>query len=211
MNKDKLLIFDLDGTLFRTETVDVEAVNRALGKNGFETKDQEEITELIGEPLDIFVRKLTSSTDEQALIKLKEDIIDFEVKLIPEHGEMYPNVLNILAKLKMDGFTLCICTNGNKRYVEAITEKYCLKNYFHDIVYKRPQYNKIQVVSLLKGKYQKDITVVIGDRDTDFLASKENSCISIAVTYGFGKKEELEMADYIASSIDEVEDIIRKI
>jgi len=43
MQKTKLVIFDLDGTLFRTETVDVEAFNRALTFNGYNIKTSEEI------------------------------------------------------------------------------------------------------------------------------------------------------------------------
>lgn len=38
MQKEKLIIFDLDGTLFRTDTVDVEAFNKALTSNGFQKK-----------------------------------------------------------------------------------------------------------------------------------------------------------------------------
>lgn len=34
--QDKLVIFDLDGTLFRTETADLASISKAFAVNGFD-------------------------------------------------------------------------------------------------------------------------------------------------------------------------------
>ena len=55
--KGKNIIFDLDGTFFRAETVDIDTFNLALKDIGFQPKSDEEILKLIGFPLDIICLK----------------------------------------------------------------------------------------------------------------------------------------------------------
>lgn len=207
MDKAGLIIFDMDGTLFRTETVDVEAFNKALAVNGYETLSQERILGLIGMTLDEICKGLLKTKDERLINKFKADLIDFEARAIAESGQLYPGVEELLAKLGNKGFTLCICSNGNKEYISSICQKFGFDRYFSDIWFEHKGITKSQAVGLLKQKHQVHSFIMVGDRNSDIQAARDNCGISVGAAYGFGGKE-TEAADYKANNIQQVYDMI---
>lgn len=210
MKDIKLLIFDLDGTLFKTETVDIRAINDALVKNGYRVKSYDEILNVIGLTLKDVCRVLINKVDEDVINQFSRDIIAFEQTYIREYGELYEGVLDCLNALKEKGYTLCICSNGNKEYVLGITNKFELFNIFDDICYSRDGISKTQAVGILKHQYKVDSFIMVGDRTSDIEATLLNGGISIGVSYGFGK-DEILLANYVADNIQEVEKIIMSI
>jgi len=205
-----LLIFDLDGTLFRTETVDVFAFNEALASNGYQTKTQDEIMNFIGLPLDGICKAMLGSDDPELLLKFKKDVINNESIAIPKTGEFYDGALDMLMRLKEQGFTLCICSNGNMEYVTDIANAFGLNDIFDEIWYEKSGISKSDAVAVLKQKFNAPKFIMIGDRLVDINAAKDNAGVSIGVSYGFGKDEVLK-ADYVAGSILKLEEIIYKI
>jgi phosphoglycolate phosphatase len=210
MSITKLVIFDLDGTLFRTETVDIKAINSALLSNGFSPKTADEVLGIIGYTLKDAIKKLINVDDKTTLEKLSRDIISFEQEFIESSGELYEGITCLLAKLKENGYKLCICSNGGKEYIEGITNKFSLDNYFDDIRYSQDGITKSQAVELLKIKYSVDMFVMVGDRSSDIEAASDNHGISIGVTYGFGKEEVLA-ADFVVNTPGEIELVIDNI
>lgn len=203
----KLVIFDLDGTLFRTETVDVEAFNRALVLNGYSRRSEDEILSLVGLVFEDMCKSLLNTEDQQIIKKFKMDVIKFEDEAILRSGELYPGVYDFLAGLKSKGFTLCICSNGNEEYVTSIAGKFHFDSLFDEIWFEKKGISKLQAVKMLKEKYRVDNFIMVGDRLCDIEAGKLNNGTSIGVTYGFGGKEP-EAADYVVDSIEEIERII---
>ena len=45
---------------------------------------------------------------------------------------------------------------------------------------------------------------MVGDTKSDFLAAKENGVESVGVTWGYGKPEELALADRLVSTAAEI-------
>ncbi|MBS4538967.1 HAD family hydrolase [Clostridium sp. D2Q-11] len=206
----KLIIFDLDGTLFRTETVDIVAINRALEENGYKNRYKSEILKLIGVTLDEACISLINTKDKDVIEKLKKDIIRFEKEEVEKYGELYEGVLEGLIRLKNLGFTLCICSNGNEEYIKQISKKFNLPEIFEEISYSDSKFTKSQRVRRIKDKYRADKFIMVGDRTSDIEAARENDGISIGVTYGFGK-DEPHQADYIAKDFNEIESTIEEI
>jgi len=207
MKDIKLIIFDLDGTLFRTETVDIKAINDALVKNGYEVKSDDEILNVIGLTLREVCKVLIKRADEDSINQFASDIIAFEQPYIREYGELYDGVLSCLNALKEKGYTLCSCSNGNKEYVLGISKKFTFFNIFDEICYSGDGISKTQAVGMLKSKYKAEKFIMVGDRTSDIEAASHNGGISIGVTYGFGKDEVL-FANYVANNLQEVEKII---
>ena len=206
----KLVIFDLDGTLFRTETVDVVAINRALVVNGYKSKYESEILSVIGMTLDEACISLINSSDLKIIDKLKKDIINFEKDEVLKYGKLYEGVIESLIRLKNLGFTLCICSNGNEVYIKQVSKKFRFNKIFCEISFNDNKLSKSERVAIIKDKYKADKFIMVGDRTSDIEAARENNGISIGVTYGFGKDEPLS-ADYVARDIKDVENIIGKI
>jgi phosphoglycolate phosphatase len=68
--------------------------------------------------------------------------------------------------------------------------------------------DKTEIISyiLADQKIEKVKTVMIGDRKHDIIGAKNNGIDSIAVSYGYGSKEELEKINptKIASTVEEL-------
>ncbi len=205
-----LLIFDLDGTLFRTETVDVFAFNEALASNGYPPKTQDEIMNFVGLPLEGICRAMLNTDDPELLFKFKQEVISNESLAIPKTGEFYDGAIEMLKHLKDRGFLLCICSNGNKEYVTDIANAFGLNDIFNEIWYEKSGITKSQAVKVLKQKHNALKFIMIGDRLVDIEAAKDNVGISVGVSYGFGKDEVLE-ADYVVGSISELEELIYRL
>lgn len=207
---EKLVIFDLDGTLFRTETVDVESINKALVSNGYMRRQEKDILNLIGDTLEEISLYLLETKDRDILMKFKSDVITFEKEEIAKHGKLYDGVIESLNKMKHLNYRLCICSNGNEEYVTEISRKFELDKIFDDIVFNSSILTKAQRVQVLKQKYEVDSFIMVGDRKSDIEAARLNNGVSIGVTYGFGGQE-VFAANYIAHNITEVKDIIMRI
>jgi HAD superfamily hydrolase (TIGR01549 family) len=197
----------MDGTLFRTETVDVKALNDALVRNGFAPKTEEEMLSVIGHKLKDIFNFLTSSDDKSIMEQFAKDVIYFEQQYIEQYGKLYDGVIPMLNDLKKKGYTLCICSNGGKEYITSIVEKFNMAGYFEDIRYSVDGISKSKAVGLLKEKHDFETFIMIGDRMSDIEAAYDNDGISIGVSYGFGKDEVLK-ANYIAKNIEEVKNTI---
>lgn len=202
-----LLIFDLDGTLFKTESVDIYAFNEALTASGYSPKSKDEILSFVGLPLDGICRAMLNSEDIALISKFRQDVIHFESYAIPRFGEFYDGAIEMLKTLKDKGFKLCICSNGNKEYIEDISDAFGLWEIFDDIWYEHPGISKAEAVKILIDKYSAKSFIMVGDRDIDIHAAKANTGISIGVTYGFGI-DEVKEADYVVNSIAELEQTI---
>ena len=72
--------------------------------------------------------------------------------------------------------------------------------------------NKLGVLkeALEKENFDKDKTIMIGDRIDDIDAAKNIGIDSIAVKYGFGNEEEFKNASYIVNNTKEIFDILSK-
>jgi phosphoglycolate phosphatase len=206
----KLIIFDMDGTLFRTETVDIIAINKALSDNGYKTRKGNEILKLIGPTLDEICDILLGEVKDDLKTKFFADVIKYELEEIEKSGELYEGVVDLMENLKSKGFTLCICSNGSQKYIDKIIQKFCLNQYFHEIWSQTDGITKSEAIGILKYKFDADSFIMIGDRAYDLDAAKENGGISIGVTYGFGKDEVL-CADYTCDRLEEIEGIINQL
>ena len=169
-------------------------------------KSDDEILNLIGSNLGNVCKALINRVDEDSIKQFARDIVAFEQPYIRE----YDGVLNCLNTLKEKGYTLCICSNGNKEYVLGISKKFALFNIFDDICYSSDGISKTQAVGMLKSKYKAEKFIMVGDRTSDIEAALHNGGISIGVTYGFGKDEVL-LANYVANTLQEVEKLVTDI
>lgn len=195
----RLIIFDLDGTLFKTESVDVKAFNDALVQVGRPSKTRKEILSHVGKPFDKLCEDLLGPSDLELKEKFVEHVSTNEAREIDENGELYTGIIEMLENLKKQQFTLCICTNGNREYVELISSKFEFYDIFNDILYSKKDRTKAQAVLELKNKYQTETFIMVGDRLHDFDAARQHGGVVIGVSYGYGG-DEVNEADYIAHS-----------
>ncbi|HEX9060832.1 MAG TPA: HAD family hydrolase [Clostridia bacterium] len=203
----KLVIFDMDGTLFKTDTIEVAAMNAALIENGFKSKSEDEILSLIGPSAGDVCRELLGNVDAVIRDKFISDVTRYEIIEIARSGELYNGVFEMLSRLKDKGYTVCICTNGLQDYVNAILDKFRLRTLFDMVHFYTEGITKVDGVGIIKERFDVETFVLVGDRLQDIKAAAINGGVSIGVTYGYGK-EEVHAADYVAENINEIEKIM---
>ena len=140
------IIFDFDGTLFKTETVDVYAFNRALQDMGRETVDDSVILSLIGMPLMQISQMLLQSDDIVMIKRFAELAKHYELEIIPQEAKLYPGVLDLILFLKNAGHTVSICSNGSREYIHAILDHFHIKGLFDMVWHKQDGYSKARAV-----------------------------------------------------------------
>lgn len=207
MNKE-LLIFDLDGTLYKTHKVSVPALKRAFSKFDI-SLTKEDIIGQFGEPTEIIIKNLTPDDKLEHLKEIKNEIASNEERMIPLKAELYQGVKETLCELKDNGYVLAICSNGRRDYIEAVLKATAIYDDFSSIKSYTRGKDKADHIEELKEEFSRDRAVMIGDRYHDIEAAEEVGITSIGARYGYGGKE-MEKADFVVSEPSEILSVVRE-
>ncbi|NMA06396.1 MAG: HAD family hydrolase [Ruminococcaceae bacterium] len=205
-----LLLFDVDGTLFKTHEFVVETLNNSLEKYGYEKKSEEYIISLIGEKFDVFIdRIIPEDFDRGKFLEIYNEMRENHLK----PNTLFDGVKEMLSTLSEDGFTLVACSNGSSDYVEYVLDINGISGFFSEVLTGDKFGEKSEAIAgaMAKWGFNKCETVMVGDRDIDFLAAKDNNIKSIGVEYGYGNETELSLADYLVSEASEIIEIVKRI
>lgn len=209
------VLFDLDGTLTDPGEGITNSVAYALEKYGIEVSDKRELYKFIGPPLkDSFMKYYGFSEEkaEEAIVYYREYFRD---KGIFEN-KVYEGVEDMLKKLHADGKKIVLATSKPEEFAVRILEHFDLKKYFDVAAGASMDSSRSKkgdviayAISLCAG-FDKNTTVMIGDREHDIIGAKENGLKSIGVLYGYGSEEELRKngADYIVATPEDILGII---
>jgi len=212
MNNHGLLIFDLDGTLFRADTVTIPAVQRSFQEHGLPLPSPEKICSFFGKPVADFNAWMRSQCPQESADELINAVTRRELELISETGALYPHVREVLTTLRASVGQMAICTNGPQDYVERVVTVHGLKPFFDAIRHRKfTKDSKPRMVRELLGRLPSRPAIVIGDRHDDVQAAHENGLYAIAATYGFGDAQELGSADAAASSPSDLPALVRSL
>ena len=205
------ILFDLDGTLTKSEKGITRSALHAAARMGFTGHTEEQFRVFIGPPLyDSFMKVcgMTGEQAEQAIVYYRER---FSTVGYAEN-EVYTGIASLLRSLKKNGCKVAIATAKPQVFAEKIAVQFGFMPYLDAIVgpdFSNKHASKAWIVKkameLLGGT-----PVMIGDRCYDVEGGKENGIDTIGVTYGYGSREELESAGatHIADSVEELADIL---
>jgi phosphoglycolate phosphatase-like HAD superfamily hydrolase len=205
VSKSGFLIFDLDGTLFRTETVTIPAVRHCFQELGIPVPPEDDIRSFFGKPTLEFhdwVRTISNVKNDSELV---DSISRTELELISVTGELYPEIPEVLSILRGSVEKMAICSNGTGEYVPRVLSELCIIEFFDTVSYRGDSgHDKPFMVRELLEFTPGPPAIVIGDRWDDIEAAHENAIGSIAAGYGYGKIDELKHADAVADEPGEL-------
>lgn len=215
---NQYLLFDLDGTLTDPKIGITTCVQHALHSLGIEEPDLDKLEPFIGPPLKDSFMEFYNMDEEQAETAIAKYRERFSTVGMFEN-EVYPGIARMLRRCKKNGAKLAVASSKPEVFVKKILEHFHLAKYFDVIVGSEldgRRTDKEEVVrealhQLFQGdSIDYDNTVMIGDRKFDIIGAKDNKLVSVGVSYGYGSIEELkeEKPDYIARSVDELEDLL---
>ena len=202
------IFFDLDGTLTEPFLGITTCVKYSLERFGIKT-ECEDHRAFIGPPLlDSYMKYygFSEKDAERAVAYYRERYTDVGIL----ECELYDGVRDMLEHLSHH-YTLVLATSKPEPYALRILEHFDIKRYFTHAVgasFDKSLAHKTDVLreALRRSGADPATSVMVGDRDLDTLGAKENSMRAVGVLYGYGKREEHESAEFVAESVQALED-----
>ncbi len=213
------MIFDLDGTLFQTETIIIPAYHamfdqlRTEGLYQGETPPDSRILGSLGMLLDDIFERVMPEASVEAKRRANALFLQYEiVELQERQGSLYPHVASTLQKLHTQGIRLFIASNGLKDYVEQVIQTFGLTSLFEGL-YSAGEYqtkSKVDLVRILLTRHQINFAWMVGDRSSDVEAGLQNQLTVVGCQYaGFAKEGELEGSTYIINQFDQLLELVQ--
>lgn len=215
----RYLLFDLDGTITKSEEGIFNCIKYALDWAGIPYPEQPVFRSFIGPSLyDSFVREfgMDDAKAKEMVAKYRER---YNVVGLFE-AEVYAEVEDTLRSLKERGCVLSVATSKPTEPTLRILEKFDVRKYFDVVVGSNPDgtgSDKKNIISQVLESLKKDHdlteemiqdgqAVMIGDRRYDIEGGKACGLQTIGVLYGYGSREEFEAAgaDHIVETPDEI-------
>ncbi|BAB04149.1 HAD hydrolase-like protein [Halalkalibacterium halodurans] len=210
------IIFDMDGTLFQTDSVLEGALEKTFDYLRQTDRWQgetpiEQYLAILGAPMHVVWETIMPSASHEERQVADQAFWDFlleEIRL--DHGKLYPNVGKTLEELYQLGYDLYVASNGFMRYLQAIVDHYGFTSYLKDI-YGADRFetaSKTELVAKLVRDYRIEGGVMVGDRSSDLTAGADAKLVTIGCLYGYGTKDELDSADVLVEDISEIRSIV---
>lgn len=209
----RLVVFDLDGTLNRTELYTIPANRKTLEAFGITSKQisDEQILSQVGasfyDAIHYFLGEDVSPEDVE---KYKTLNTEYENEFMQTNSAFYDGVDVALQTLKEQGFELAVCSNASERYIKLVLNTLGLNEYIDHIQPLLPNMTKVDTLGLLLERVSPDKAVMVGDRYFDKDASRGNNLPFIGCKYGFCSAEVAD-ADIAVDSPTEFVDAVNKL
>lgn len=198
----RYFLFDLDGTLTKSEKGIFNCIKYALDWAGIPYPDEAVFRSFIGPSLyDSFTDKFNMDND-MALKMVAKYRERYNVTGLFEN-EVYDGVYDMLESLKAKGCTLAVATSKPTEPTLRILDKFDLSKYFDVVVGSNPDgtgSEKKLIISAVVEKLQKLdgfdklAAVMVGDRFYDIEGGKACGIDTVGVLYGYGSEEEFRGA-----------------
>ena len=193
---NRLIIFDLDGTLVNAYPAVSQSVNYTLTTLGFLTHSHVEIKGSVGGG----DRKLLAHfIDEKLVDKAIATYRAHHTKALKQKGavKLLPGAGAVLKFLKAQGYKLAIASNRPTRFTRVILKELGIVKLF-DVVLcadkaKRPKPYPDMLLTIAKRlNVKKSESVYVGDMDIDINCGRRAGMRVVAVSTGSSSKKELK-------------------
>lgn len=209
----KVVVFDVDGTLFDTKPGIIKALNEVLHNFGEKCINSNEEDKWIGPPVRNSFITFVGMNAELAEEATKQYRQIYTEKYIAE-SILYDGMLEVLSKLKETGYHLCIATMKTQCQIDRLLSLRNITEYFEIIQCAAldGSKSKSEMLEYIKTQYSsKNQFYMIGDTKGDYEAAKKADYDFIAVTYGYGDWNNLDLSiDMITIALEIVEKINMK-
>lgn len=196
----KHVLFDLDGTLTDPSEGIYKCIAHALTQMKMPVPPVEELDWVIGPPLTesfgLLLRRSNPALIAQAITHYRERFAESGLY----ENRLYEGVESMLETVGAAGWKIHLATSKPVVYATKILAHFGIAGFFSGVYGAEldgKNANKKDLIAHLLADIQvpPEEVVMIGDRMHDVVGAKENGVKTIAVTYGFGKLDELTLAE----------------
>ena len=196
MHKNKIILFDLDGTLIDSTDAIVSTFYHSFKELNFDFKgNDEDIKSLIGYPLDIMYKDL--GVDESKVWDFVDSYKNRYREISVEQTTLLENAYEAV-ELASKFARVSVVTTKTRTYTMPLLENFSIAQFFEVVTGRENVQNPNPhpepiLVTLEQMNYDKNIDSVwmIGDTKLDLIAANEANVNSIGVLCGYGNEKEL--------------------
>lgn len=214
---NKMVIFDLDGTLLDTLDDLCNSVNYSLRTNNFPERSLAEVRTFVGNGIRLLIeRSVPEGTSKELIDKTFECFKTYYAVHCNDKTKTYPGVMDMLKELKKNGYKIAVLSNKAQYAVTKLCDIY-FNNLLDEAVgarenvAKKPSPDALYICAE-NNNINLNNVIYVGDSDVDVATANNAGVKGIAVTWGFRSRELLIKcgAENLADNTDELLQILLK-
>ncbi len=197
---NKVVIFDLDGTLTNTIKSIQFCANSALKEHGLQTFPAALYKYFVGNGVEELIRRALEAAGDKELVNYQR-VYDSYQNYFEEYSlyevTVYDGIQELLEELKSAGIYLAVYTNKPHDKAVRVVDEIFGKGYFDLIVgahsgkKNKPDPNGIYYIANTLDIDLSDV-IYLGDTDTDMMTGKNAGVCTLGVLWGFREYDELK-------------------
>ncbi len=194
---DKVVIFDLDGTVLDTQEDIADCMNKTIETFGYEKRSYAEYKQVIGNDASNFMRKLLGDLPTEKLMEIWHRYENVYDRYGIVKTKLFDGINDVLTALKDRGYKLSLLTNKTPEELAPFIPVFFTNSQFDDIVgvgntdgAKPSPKEVLRILSDFNA--EKENAYLIGDGETDILAAINAGITPIAALWGNRSREQLE-------------------
>ena len=207
------VILDFDGTIADTRSLIVKTMQQTIAKLGLLARTDDQCAEMIGLPL------RQSFTDLIPMDDATADECDmtyrefFAINNKKGIVKPFPNVVETIEEMYAMGVVIAIASSRGRDTLVDFLEEMGIRKYIsyivsaQDVRNAKPAPDMVNIV-LAHTEDNLDDVLMVGDTVFDIDMGINAGVKTCGVTYGNGKEDELQSADYIISDFRQLLDIV---
>ena len=199
------VFFDWDGTLADSMPLCMEQLRRALAELDLPPKTNAELARCNGPTYQESVGILGIPPEKaEAFLRARQRI---EMEIVPTWQRLFPGVKEMLQALANQA-ELVVVSNGLEEYLRLSMEVTGIAGLFARVQPMIPGKTKTEALRLVLHQTRPQRAVMVGDRQGDLLAGRDNGLPTIAACYGYGLPDEWALADRQPYSVEKLQGML---
>ncbi|MEK6927495.1 MAG: HAD family hydrolase [Nanoarchaeota archaeon] len=200
--KEKVIIFDFDGTIVNSSKAIMNAFNAIAEKYGLKKLGSLEDFKELYEG-NVYEGIISRGLNKE---RLNEFFDDWRLPLLDENAEikLINGMKEVIAILEKNN-KLCVITSNSDAYVEKLLEKFGILG-IGVVLGGNVNHSKVAKIKMIIKKYGKREYYYVGDTAGDMIEAKKAGIRAIGVSWGVHSHEMLEKsgADFVADGPEEL-------
>ena len=209
---ERLVIFDLDGTLLNTIADLGNAANHTLAELGLPQHTLDEYRLMVGNGMRKLIQRAVpadKSDDDTFVDSTLASFLKYYAEHIDLYTRPYPGIPEMIDTLSSQGYRLAVASNKIQAGAEKLIQKFFPNTDFVAVMGNSPLYPLKPDAALVeyimdKAGTDRAHTIMVGDSGTDIQTARNAGIPVIAVSWGFRPRHELTVADFIADDTSQV-------
>ena len=210
--KQKHILFDLDGTIVRSDLGITKGVQKSLEHFGI-YEELDDLKKFVGPPMVESYTNFYGFSLEQ--YKEALDVFhDYYRTVGIFECELYDGIEEMLDSLSKE-YKLYLATSKPEREARRVIDHFGLDKYFTFVGGSDGDFNTKRATKTAVIEYvletnkimDRGFAIMVGDKSHDIVGAGNAGLKSIGVLYGYGGLEEFEGANYIVKNVEDLRDM----